>query len=241
MNDSRLLVPLCKTSDDLPLVLVLTGEAGHCMSFKPLAKRLKNNWQLVGLLHPRFIDDTERFQSLPELAARFRGAIGTVKRALIFGHSLGGALGYELAGQLRDADVDVGLVVFDTQMRSLHTRRNPMVFRMTDRVRQARDILTPIFRPGYFKTKMHAWDAARNMRQYHPLATGIPISLITPHEPYARSAFLPEPNLGWDKVGKVIHTEICAGDHWTAYRPPHAVEFAQCVHRGLSALHQHIQ
>lgn len=233
---SRLLIPLSKALDDAPVVYVISGQAGHCASFKPLAKRLMADWRMVGLLHPRFVDPAQRFQSLEALSQTFGADIGRPKRALIFGYSLGGALGYDLAMLLHAQGVEVGLVVFDTQMRSLHRKRHPVRFKALDALRAVRDVVVPVVWPSYFRKKMHDWDAAKNMRRYRPEPSDIPIAVIMPGDPYAGAPFLPEPDLGWGKLGQVVRSSTCAGDHWTAFKPPHAVEFAEHVDAALSAV-----
>ena len=237
-----------------PMFCVLRG--GSVVTMRHLSRTLGPDQPVYGLWMPVMHGRPDAAGSIEEIAASCVQAIRAVRPEgpyLLFGHSLGGVVVYEIAQQLADAGQRVELVVIADSMypriveanwqrrrtakyrlRKLFSKRGPSI--VAFRVRKLLGRAQPAFK-GYVPGSDVPidWIAATDReRRYVPTPSRAPV-LILATDRYRGAAR--SDHLGWEPVlTRGWHAERVPGTHDSMIGEPHVHVLAAVLQRHLGSV-----
>lgn len=234
--------PLNSSSEENPELFLISGLSGQVMPFKKCVRMIAGRYRVTGLLYPHLAGEQQRFTSIGQVAEYFHTHVASQERSvvLIFGFSKGGAIAFELARRLIDEGKQVGLILFDTNVRALRKKRNPPAFWIKDLVtrlgEKGRWLRAAM--EGDHKTQAKLSSIAA-IRRYSPSAAAVPTVLIRPKSLPKRPKYEPVEDLGWGRVTillRVVHTD---GDHMNAFKGENLEPFAHTLVEAADILMHH--
>lgn len=230
-----LLKPLLAAPEGARRVFVLTGLGGHVLMFRPLAALL-DKWQFDGVLYPMFAGSEKRYTTIESLAQDMLPAFDDCDAPIVLlGHSMGGAVAYEIACQLESRGHTASVVMIDTSVPALR-RRYGLLFRGFRKF----FIIMPLRLLGLRKWPRTAADMANDKtyiidgraahRTYKPPQSSVRIILVraisTKKFAWFWAGYWPSKDYGWSKVAKVSDILTCPGTHGDVIQPPHLPDLA---------------
>lgn len=228
MRNRPLLKPLLAAPQGAKKVFVLTGLGGHVLMFRPLAALLED-WQLVGVLYPMFAGSEKRYTTIESLALDMLPAFDdSVAPIVLMGHSMGGAVAYEIACQLERRGRTASVVMIDTSVPALR-RRYGLLFRAIRKL----FILIPLRLLGLRKWPRRASEVAKDKpfiidgraahRRYRPPQSDVRVILVRAVSPqkfaWFWKGYWPSKDYGWSKVARVTDILFCPGTHGDVVQP----------------------
>jgi thioesterase domain-containing protein len=238
-----------------PALFAVFSDESSMVALRHLIRALSAERTVVGLLPPRRNRRFDPGKTVVELATelveeiRVRDPHGPY---CLCGHSLGGLLAYEIAGQLRSAGEEVAwLGLLDTAAPDLcrlaATRRGQLEWRVQRFVAHARLVGLPaavrelVVRRGQrlryrlgLPLPPDDWDgpgALRVAMTYSVVAHDVPLDV------FATSEWMPEagiPGLGWEELHRgPLRYHPMPGDHGSLLEEPHVDRMLEIFARRL--------
>jgi thioesterase domain-containing protein len=226
--------PLNRSDQKNPLVLLLSGLGGHVFPFKKVAKLVSDDLRMTGLLYPHLTGNFAHFSKVTQLADHFRKLVTAPpdREIFIFGYSFGGAVAFELSKRLQADGYTVGLILFDTSLRALQKKRQPIKFILRDVRTRALELAQYVranVRQDHPERSKFASIGA--MRHYKPKISSVSTVLIKPKVLPRFSKYVETEDLGWRAVTNVITVLETDGDHLDAFKGVNAPSFARTLVR----------
>ena len=231
--------PLNASAPSNPEAFFIPGLWGLVLPFKKTSRYLAEELQVTGLHFPHIVGESQELNTVEDYARYFRRHVSTPKDKEIYlvGYSTGGAIAFELANLLSDEGHKVGLIIFDTSLRSLQRKRNRVTYYLRDYRKRSGEFLQML----YAQLKGDHREVIRlssisAMRAYRPRRGGVRTVLIRPQDRPQKSRYRRRFDLGWRKVTRMVTILETPGDHYTAFRGPHARPFSRTVLKAVRAI-----
>ena len=249
----RLLVPLSMTAEDGPApasarrAFLISGAGGHVFPFAPVGRALRQNWDILGILHPGILESETAFDSVQAFADRMSAAIRASQPEgpyFIIGYSFGAAVAHEIGRRFAAEGEQVGVVILDLQLLYLATLRYKAWY--------ARDKIETIFagigngRPkhGFLedpnldpvekaRLSISIEKMAKILDKYRPFKSKAPTVVITAEvkdEPYTSE------DLGWSKVAPLVKVSTTPGNHLEMFKDRYTRGFSRLLDESLRQL-----
>jgi L-serine---[L-seryl-carrier protein] ligase len=257
----RLVVPLVasETSGNKTVFAVSGWMGNDVFRFFPVAQRLAPDWEMVGLLHPRFRPEEPEIHAVGAIAQRLVAAVRSVQPHgpyFLFGYSFGGLIAQELARLLELEGDRTGVVIVDTRPRAFvgardrtHVllkhwsnkyavlgylrylrRRGVAVWRRGEKSRPA---LTDGKRSDPESERLNRlWQVRREeFNSYRPRRSSATVFLIKAE--HGKSHL---PDFGWSRVAPLAGIRTVPGNHSSLLDDTHADVFAESTVEALEIL-----
>ena len=257
-----LIKDLTKPAEGAFPVYFIAGLAGHVLHYRPLARLLAERWLLRGILYPVYAGGSPRTASLEDLADQMRAALDDPQDPVVLaGYSVGGTIAYEIAVALRRQGRRAGVVMIDSQPRSLRRqlrkRRLPMVrraIRLGRKVvqgwqglmgRQAhRDPDAPPevkWTPEDPQVRIFQIESREAVRAYVPPGSDVPVVIlkaVTPRVPlWLARIYWPGADNGWRFVAPVAAVLPVSATHHTIMEGETQLALASALAEGCGIIH----
>ena len=227
-RDKSPIYDLNSSASHNPEVFLISGLSGQVFPFKRCARMVSDELKVTGLLFPHLVGDTSRYRTIKATADYFHDIVAASQRnyVLVFGFSKGGAIAFELARRLSDEGQSVGLILFDTSVRSLQVKANPIRFALED---LAKAISRGFDKLGAMLSGELAHrarlDSIAAMQSFRPAPSDVPTVLLRPRIRNSLTRFVPTHDLGWGSVCNLLAVLETDGTHLNAFKGEHATEF----------------
>jgi thioesterase domain-containing protein len=244
-----LLKPLLAAPPGTKKVFVVAGLGGHVLKFRPLAALL-GNWQLIGILYPMFAGSKKDYTTIKSLALDMLPACDDCHDPIVLlGHSMGGAVAYDMACELEKRGRTAIVVMIDTSVPALR-KRYGLLFRGLRKF----FVIIPLRLLGRRKwphrrrrtsdavnVRKFIADGRAAHRKYKPPHSKVRVVFVraVPEDKFAWfwKGYWPSHDYGWSKVAKVSDILSCPGTHGAVVQRPYLAGLAEVLDEAFDRIY----